>query len=80
MQALVKRCTPSGLDIGQCGPHGPTASPFSMDTILTSSLRRRLSSPDPEKHTDGTRKESSESGAKIRQALCKQIEVNVAVM
>ncbi len=67
---MVKRNAPSGLDHSVAQPTGQ--SPFSMETMLTSSLRRRLSSPSPgDKHSDS---KPTEKVSKAREALCKQID------
>ena len=73
----MKRTLQSGLDMSSVVPGGP--SPFSMETMLPSSLRRRLSSPPgADRHADTTAlsgRRESEKVAKARETLCKQIEV-----
>ena len=67
----MKRTSSSGIDASGL-TSGP--SPFSLETMLTSSLRRRLSSPSTgDRHSgDVARKESEVS--KARETLFKQIE------
>lgn len=48
-------------------------SPFSMDTMLQSSLRRRLSSPGPSENTKADNK-AIELANKTRELLGKQLE------
>ena len=48
-------------------------SPFSMDTMLQSSLRRRLSSPGPSENTKADNK-AIELANKARELLGKQLE------
>ena len=70
-QAMVKRTSQSGLDSSNIQQQAP--SPFSMETMLHSSLRRRLSSPSPgDRHLDS---KLTEKVSKAREALSKQIEV-----
>ena len=70
-QSCVKRSPQSGLD-SSAGHHTSGHSPFSMETMLTSSLRRKLSSPGvADKHTD----KPTEKTNKARENLMKQIEV-----
>ncbi|XP_050389975.2 E3 ubiquitin-protein ligase UBR4 [Patella vulgata] len=68
-KALVKRTHQSGLD---CSSNVAAQSPFSMETLHPSSLRRRLSSPNPENKPDETK--SAEEVNKTREALCQKIE------
>ena len=70
-QSCVKRSPQSGLD-SSAGHHTSGHSPFSMETMLTSSLRRKLSSPGvADKHTD----KPTEKTNKAKENLIKQIEV-----
>ncbi|XP_064650064.1 E3 ubiquitin-protein ligase UBR4-like isoform X3 [Lineus longissimus] len=69
-QALVKRSAQSSHDVASALPTGP--SPFSMETMLQSSLRRRLSSPTQDQKTPSAKQ--IEKVSKARQALSKQIE------
>ena len=73
-QAMVKRTADSGMDTST--GHQSGLSPFAMETMLTSSLRRRLSSPAPgEKQLEHVK--STEKTSKAREALCRQIQVTV---
>ncbi|XP_067662559.1 E3 ubiquitin-protein ligase UBR4-like [Haliotis asinina] len=69
-KALVKRTAQSGLD---SSGSGPAQSPFSMDTVQPSSLRRRLSSPSIDDKASEMMK-TTEMSNKAREALCRQIE------
>jgi len=68
----VKRNSQGGADT--TGSHNATPSPFSMETMLTSSLRRRLSSPGPTDKQEMSKHES-EKVSKARDTLCRQIAV-----
>ncbi|XP_069121893.1 E3 ubiquitin-protein ligase UBR4-like isoform X2 [Argopecten irradians] len=69
-KSLVKRSAQSGLDSLD---NLAGASPFSMETMLPSSLRRRMSSPSPlEKQTDVNK--MAEQVNKAREALSRQVE------
>ncbi|XP_036368081.1 E3 ubiquitin-protein ligase UBR4 isoform X5 [Octopus sinensis] len=68
--ALVKRTPQSGLDISGANS---SPSPFSGETTLPSSLRRKLSSPAPADRTDGFK--TTDQSVKLSETLCKQIEV-----
>ena len=74
LQALVKRTVPSGLDSSRHEGQGP--SPFSMESMLTSSLRRRLQ-PLSASDRKSEGKKEAEKGNKAREGLCKQIQVCV---
>ena len=68
---MTKRSSQSGMDSGAV--HQSHASPFTMETMLTSSLRRRLSSPGlADKHSSESIK--GEKATKTKEAICKQIE------
>ncbi|ESP04880.1 hypothetical protein LOTGIDRAFT_156120, partial [Lottia gigantea] len=68
-KALVKRTHQSGLDHPS---NIATQSPFSMETLHPSLLRRRLSSPNPDNKTDENKR--VEEDDKIREILCQKIE------
>ena len=68
----MKRSSQSGMDLGTS--HTTAQSPFSMETMLPSSLRRRLSSPGPADKHDAYKQEN-EKVSKARDTLCKQIVV-----
>ncbi len=70
-QSCVKRNPQSGLD-SSTGHHSAGHSPFSMETMLTSSLRRKLSSPNL---TDKQSDKPTEKTNKAKETLIKQIEV-----
>ncbi|XP_062622353.1 E3 ubiquitin-protein ligase UBR4-like, partial [Saccostrea cucullata] len=69
-KALVKRVPQSAMD---CNDSIAGQSPFSMDTMLQSSLRRRLSSPCPTENTKADNK-AIELANKTRELLGKQLE------
>ncbi|ELU10961.1 hypothetical protein CAPTEDRAFT_154354 [Capitella teleta] len=73
-QALSKRS--SAADGGVSSDSAP--SPFSMETMLTSRLRRRLvtSHPvgEPEKTSEASSKKAADKASKAREMLCRQIE------
>ncbi|XP_052722001.1 E3 ubiquitin-protein ligase UBR4-like isoform X2 [Crassostrea angulata] len=69
-KALVKRVPQSAMD---CNDSIVGQSPFSMDTMLQSSLRRRLSSPGPSENTKADNK-AIELANKNRELLGKQLE------
>ncbi|KAL5019292.1 hypothetical protein ScPMuIL_005014 [Solemya velum] len=69
-KALVKRTSLSSMDHSD---NMLSQSPFSMENVLPSSLRRRMSSPGQiEKAQDS---KLMEQGNKDRELLCKQMEV-----
>lgn len=68
-QALVKRTPQSGLDVSGTNS---SPSPFSVETTLPSSLRRKMSSPGPSDKTESGK--ISEQTSKSCELLCKQIE------
>ncbi|KAL3872340.1 hypothetical protein ACJMK2_040271 [Sinanodonta woodiana] len=67
-KALVKRTPQSGIDSNE---NLGTPSPFSMETVLPSSLRRRLSSPG---HVMKSGDKTSEQVNKTRESLSQQVE------
>ncbi|XP_060554667.1 E3 ubiquitin-protein ligase UBR4-like, partial [Ruditapes philippinarum] len=67
-KALVKRTAQSGLHNGEINS---SPSPFSMETTLPSSLRRRLSSP---LQADKRMDETKDQIGKARKILCQQLE------
>lgn len=67
----MKRTAQSGINSTE---QVAVPSPFSMETNLPSSLRRRLSSPgQAEKVSD----KATEQSTKARETLCRQVEVHV---
>lgn len=66
----MKRVPQSAMD---CNDSIVGQSPFSMDTMLQSSLRRRLSSPGPSENTKADNK-AIELANKNREHLGKQLE------
>ncbi|KAJ8300173.1 hypothetical protein KUTeg_021692 [Tegillarca granosa] len=75
-KALVKRSADSGLDNSD---NISGTSPFSMESMLPSSLRRRMSSPGPaEKSCDANK--ILEQVNKARESLSKQLEGSKEVL
>ena len=66
---------PQSLDNSVIQPLGGVASPFSIETLLTSSLRRRLSLPSAGQRSATGGQHEPEKVPKTHELLCKQIEV-----
>ena len=66
----MKRTVQSGINSTE---QVAVPSPFSMETNLPSSLRRRLSSPN---QSEKTLDKAAEQSSKARELLCRQIEVS----
>ncbi|KAI0242917.1 E3 ubiquitin-protein ligase UBR4 [Lamellibrachia satsuma] len=75
-QALVKRHSQGGLDSSVTHPMSSATSPFSIETMLTSSLRRRLSLPTISQGTAAGGQHDAEKVPKACEQLCKQIEAS----
>lgn len=80
-QALVKRSPQTNSETGNT-VQPTTAFPFSSDTILPSSLRRRTSSPTPASGNNASstgvqidNKKSTDDALKHKQTLAKQLEI-----
>ena len=69
-QSLVKRTVQSGINSTE---QVAMPSPFSMETNLPSSLRRRMSTPN---QSEKTSDKAAEQSSKAREVLCRQIEVS----
>ena len=69
-QALVKRSSQSAIDAND---NMSAQSPFSMDNVLPSSLRRRMSGTTVSEKPANISK-VAEQVNKAREALCKQVE------